>query len=144
MLIFIHPHLISFHIYYFCLLINYFFIISWGWHLQSWKDSRHPFLIKLNYYMDNVCIYIFVCVFLLSTTELFLFFDDDSYCNVDLSLVSFVFCLIRKNKIIYLSIYLSIYLWWWWWQHRIFSWFDPVSVHLERAWGKNTWTLFFR
>ena len=58
--------------------------------------------------MDNVCIYIyiFVCVFLLSTTELFRFFDDDSYCSVDLSLVNFVFCLIGKNKI---SIYLSIY-----------------------------------
>ena len=51
-----------------------------------------------------VYIYIFVCIFLLSTTELFLFFDDDSYCNVDLSLASFVFCMIRKIK---LSIYLS-------------------------------------
>ena len=95
-------------------------------------NSNENFLTKLAYHGDGtyslektlaipfwsnliiiwimyVYIYIFVCVFLLSTTELFRFFDDDSYCSVDLSLVNFVFCLIGKNKIsIYLSIYLSI------------------------------------
>ena len=41
-------------------------------HLFRWVFKvcdKHPFLIKLNYYMDNVCIYIYICVCIPTTNN---------------------------------------------------------------------------